>query len=349
MASLGETAVVARKAIKYGGIGLVVLMVGRVILTGAVAYWRQLNPLPPPPPDVKFGKLPKLVFPNTEQPALSYTLETRTGGLPKGMDEQYTVYFMPIKKPSLLAYDNAKSIANRLDFIQEPKQLDETRYRWDSNTPVSSSLTIDSITGAFVLDRKWQEDPSYVTPTFYFDEVKAVDSVFNLLSRVDLLPDDIKQGRSETSYLKAEGGKLVPEVSLRDAHFIKVDLYREDIEETPVVTADPEEGPITAILALQRDEDKQMTRLEYDYFPVELETKAVYPLIGVSEAWQRMQTGGGYIAGVEEGVSSVVIREVYLAYYDAELPQQYLQPVYVFAGDNNFMGLVPAVNDSWVN
>ena len=94
MSTLGETAIVARKAIKYGGIGLVFLIVGRVILTASIAYYKKLNPPPPPPPDVKYGKLPKLIFPQKDQPTLTYSLETRTGGLPAKMDTQFRVYFM---------------------------------------------------------------------------------------------------------------------------------------------------------------------------------------------------------------------------------------------------------------
>jgi len=348
MSNLGETAVVARKVIMYGGISLVVLMIGRVILTGAYSYWRALNPPPPPPPDILWGKLPKLTFPQIAQPEITYRLETKTGGLPRLEDEQYSVFFMPIKKPSLLAYDQAKEIAEKLDYIQTPKQLSATEYRWDKSDPLPSSLTIDIITGQFTLDMDWQDDPTYATPTQYFQGEQAVDQVFNLLSRVDLLPDDIKAGENTITPLKGEGGKLVPAVALAQAHFVQVDLSRSAVEETPVVAARTDKGLITAVLALQRDSDKQFVQLEYNYFPVELETKSVYPIIAVSDAWQRMQSGEGYVANVDSGTTDVVVREVYLAYYDSELPQQYLQPVYVFEGENNYLGFVPAISDQWV-
>ena len=168
MASLGETAIVARKAILYGGFTLVFLIVGRVILTASVAYWKSIHPDPPPPPDVKFGKLPKLVFPQKDAITLQYKLETATGKLPTNIPTQFKVFFMPIKKANLLAYDAAQAVATRLDFILPPKKLSETEYRWDSTDPISSSLTINIITGAFILDKKWQEDESYTTPTIYY-------------------------------------------------------------------------------------------------------------------------------------------------------------------------------------
>jgi hypothetical protein len=346
--NLGETGIIARKAIKYGGIGLIFLMIGRVILTASIAYYKKLNPPPPPPPDVKFGKLPKLIFPQKDQPTLTYTLETRTGGLPPKMDTQFKVYFMPIKKANLLAFDNAKAVANRLEFVQEPEKLSATDYRFDTTEPVSSSLTMNTITGAFVLDRKWQEDPSYATPTLAYTDVQATDRVKNLLDRVDLLPEDVREGESTIQYLKSENGELVNVPSLSLAHFIQVNLYRTPVEDKKVINPRSDKGLISAVLALQREDDKQFVHLDYNYFPVELETSAVYPLLGVAEAWQRMQNGAGFIASIADGMESTVVRDVYIAYYDSDIPQQFMQPVYVFEGDNEFVGYVPAVSDAWI-
>lgn len=348
MASLGETAIVARKAILYGGVALVFLIVGRVILSASVAYWKSIHPDPPPPPDVKFGKLPKLIFPQKEPIKLQYTLETRTGKLPNDLPSQFKVFFMPIKKPSLLAYDSAKSVANRLDFIQEPKKLSETEYRWDTDNPVPSSLTINIITGSFVLDRRWQNDPSYTTPNIYYSDTQSLDRMYNILSRVELLPEDIKDGKYTIQYLKADKDQIVSAVSLSQAHFVQVNLYRKPVDEVEVVSPRAERGLISSVLALQREDDKQFVNLDYNYYPVELETSAVYPLITVAEAWKRMQNEQGYVVGVKPNTTNVTVREVSLAYYDSEEPQQFMQPVYVFRGDPDFVGYVPALADAWV-
>ncbi len=348
MASLGETAIIARKGIKYGGIALVGLIVGRVILSAAIGYWKVLHPDPPPPPDVKFGKLPKLEFPLTEQPQLTYTLETPTGGLPSTLPGQFKVFFMPIKKANLLAYDAATSVANRLDFITEPKKLSETEYRWDASDPIPSSLTMNIITGAFVLDKRWQDDPTYTTPTMYYTEPQALDRIYNLLSRVELLPEDIKDGKYTVQYLKADKDQIVSAVSLSQAHFVRVNLYRKPVDSVEVVSPRTDKGLISGILALQREDDRQFVNLSYNYFPVDLERSASYPLIGVAEAWQRMQKGQGFVAGVKPSTTSVTIRQVSLKYYDAETPQQFMQPVYVFEGDPDFVGYVPALSELWV-
>lgn len=347
MSRLGEISSVARKTIKYGSIGLVSLMIGRVMFNAGRTWWKARNPDPPPPPDVKFGKLPPLHFPVTDQPLLQYILETRTGGLPS-LEPQFTVYFMPIKKASLLAYDQAVKLANKLGFIQEPQQLSDTEYRWNGSSPVSSSFTMDVITGEFVLDLKWQEDESYLSPTFFISEERSAKLSENYLSRIGLLPEDIGSETSTVQFLKAQDGQLVSAVSLSKSQFLRVNLFRAPVENILVVNPLVDKGLISMIIALQREDAKQFVNVNYSYFPVELDQNATYPLIGIQPAWQRLQEGKSFIASVDGGVDNVVVRDIYLAYYDADTPQQFLQPVYVFEGDNDFTAYVPALSDEWV-
>jgi len=348
MATLGETAIVARKVIKYGGIGLVVLMIGRIILTAAVAYYKMLNPPPPPPPDVLFGKLPAIQFPPFTPQTFNYKLETPTGGLPTRLPDQFKVFFMPIKKANLLAYDSAQSVATRLDFINPSKKLSETEYRWDSTDPIAASLTINIITGAFILDKRWQDDPSYTTPTIYYNDDQAKERVYSLLSKVELLPQDIKEGSYQVYPLKADKDQIVSAPALAQAHFLQVNLYRAPVDGVEVVNPSSQQGLITAIIALQREDKRQFVNLKYNYFPVDLTRSASYPIIGVAEAWKRLQAGQAFVAGVKPSTTNVVINDVTLRYYDPDTAQQFLQPVYVFTGSPDFVAYVPAVSDAWV-
>lgn len=348
MSRLGEVASVSRKVIKYGSIGILVMVVGRMLWGVGYTWWKTRNPDPPPPPDAKFGTLPKLEFPAiVEQPSLQYTLETRTGGLPV-LEDQFAVYFMPIKRPSLLAYDQSAALADRLDFIQEPEKLSKKEYRWNSSSPVSSSFTIDIITGEFVLNRIWQEDEGFLTPTLFFSEERAVDVSRNFLSRIGLLPEDIRLGTHSIQTLRNQDGELVTAASISQAQFIRVNLFRAPVSGVIVVNPFVDRGLISLVLAFQKEEARQFINVEYSYFPVEIEQFATYPLIGVAQAWQRLQDGEAFVSSFPNGVDNIVLRDVYLAYYDSDTPQQFLQPVYVFEGDDNYFAYVPAVADEWV-
>ena len=254
---------------------------------------------------------------------------------------------MPIKKASLLAYDAAQAVATKLDFIEEAKKLSETEYRWDATDPIPSSLTINIITGAFVLDKRWQDDPSYTTPTIYYTDSQAVDRMYNLLSRVGLLPEDVKEGKPTVWPQKADKDQIVSAASLSQAHFLQVNLYRAPVDGVEVVNPSTKQGLITGILALQREDARQFVNLKYNYFPVDLTRSAVYPLIGVAEAWARLQKGSGFIAGVKPNTTNVTITDVKLKYYDSDTPQQFMQPVYEFTGSPEFAAFVPAISDAW--
>jgi hypothetical protein len=288
------------------------------------------------------------LFPEKQIPTVTYILETRTGALPTVLPNQYKVFFMPIKKPSLLAYDSAKKLASQLDFITEPKKLSETDYRWDMKTTVDSSLTMNIITGAFILDRKWTQDKAYETATTSITESVAKDLVDNMLSRIGLLVPDLQTGEHKYIPMKADSGQLTLAPAISKAQFIKVDLFRADVDKTKVVSPATDKGIVSAILAFQTEGARQIVHVDYNYYPVDLEQSASYPLITPTEAWKRMQNGGGYIAGYNTAATSVTVREVTLAYYDSDIPQQFLQPVYVFSGDEGFVGYVPAVSDAWV-
>ncbi|NMB56402.1 hypothetical protein GYA19_00515, partial [Candidatus Beckwithbacteria bacterium] len=46
----------------------------------------------------------------------------------------------------------------------------------------------------------------------------------------------------------------------------------------------------------------------------------------------------------------IMIRNISLAYFDSKLPQKYLQPIYVFEGDDNsnreFIAYIPALQNN---
>jgi hypothetical protein len=45
----------------------------------------------------------------------------------------------------------------------------------------------------------------------------------------------------------------------------------------------------------------------------------------------------------------ITIRNIFLAYFESEEPQNYLQPIFVFEGDKNFTAYVSAVDPEWID
>lgn len=342
MATLTDTAYVARQFIKYGGIVLVVLMVGRFALNVFADFWQRLHPTPPPPPTMAFGPLPQIKFPQKEQAALTYTLE-----LPNGVFNDYgdraTVYLMPEKRARFLALDETITEAAQLGFKDKPQARTDTVYRFNKEDPLPTTLDVNISTGRMILSVNWSIDSNFVLIKQLPTEDKAQSEFMNYLKKADLVPEDLANGETHITYLKVTGNSYVPTVSLSEADFLRLDVFRAKIDDLyETVTPDPQQGVVRAIVSGNPDKARYVG-IEYNYYPVDYETNATYYLKQPSQAWMELQQGGGYIAQVDPGVSEVIVRRVDLGYYDAFESQPYFQPVYIFRGDDNLIAYVPAL------
>jgi len=88
--------------------------------------------------------------------------------------------------------------------------------------------------------------------------------------------------------------------------------------------------------------------MDYFYRQVDYLNFETYPLRTAKSAWNLVQSGDAYVLN-GKGLKEAVVREVELAYYDSFDEQKYLQPIYVFKGDNNFMAFVPAVSANYLS
>jgi hypothetical protein len=342
MASLTETAFYSRRIIKYGAVSLVVIIIGRVFLINAVKIYKVLYPPPEPPPTEGFGTLPAIKFPVTTIGELTYSLETPTTSLPNFPDRA-EVFRMPAERPDILARENATTVAKGLGFDSKPEQVSNVLYRWLDTQPVNSTLDIQIYTGKFVMSIDWTSNPEFLSKKQLPSNEQAVVTVQSYLKQANLVPDDLAKAESRVSYLKASGKSFVPSISLSEADFVQVDLYRAKIRDTyTVITQAPDKGIVRSVLS-GNPQLGRVIKVEYNYYAVNYDQFETYNLKPSDQAWQELQSGHGYTARLDKGVDHVVVRRMYLAYYDSFDLQPYLQPIYVFTGDDNYIGYISAV------
>ena len=348
MATLTETAQSARRIIKLGGLGLAVFLLIKMGLFIYNSYLRVVNPPPAPPPTVAFGKLPTIVFPEKLHPELTLRLETPTGGTPS-LGDRAEIYLMPTFRSNLLALDEAKETTKRMGFRGEPKEITERRYRWENSEFLPSTLEMDIINGSFLLKRNWQADPTILSEKQLPGREQTEIEAEGFLRQAGLMTEEMETARMEISYLTFSAGQYVEAVSLSEADFVLVDMFRPDIDEKPVLPEEPEKGVVRIIFSGSREAEKRVVQAEYNYFPVNVEQKATYPIKSASQAWRELQTRQGYVASIGENPEGVIsIRRIYLGYYDASESQGFLLPIVVFEGDNDFYGYVQAVKNEWL-
>ncbi|OGY17901.1 MAG: hypothetical protein A2784_01740 [Candidatus Chisholmbacteria bacterium RIFCSPHIGHO2_01_FULL_48_12] len=347
MATLTQTAYYTRRTLKWGSFLVLFLIVFRWAWNGFITYWLAKHPPPPPPPTVAFGKLPQLQFPDQTKGSLTFKLETVTGTTPDLGDRAH-VFFMPAKRANLLALERATTQAARLGFNLPPQKLTDTLYRWANATPLSTNLDLDIIYGHFLLTASWQQDPTLLDAPNLPNTTPAVIEAQDYLADAGLLPEDLKTGRTQVSFLRASANDFIPAPSLSEAEFVQVDLFRQDLPAGKVYTATPSAGLVRLIFSGNTNTGKRIVSLAYNYFPVNYDQSATYPLKASSQAWAELQSGQGYIATLPTTGNQATVRRVSLGFYDAPTPQTFLQPIYVFEGDNNFVAYVPALDSKWV-
>lgn len=351
MANLTTTAFYTRKGVKYGSIGIVVFLILRFLFHAAVDYWQKTHPAPPPPPTVAFGNLPQIKFPESVNlpSEISYKLETAEGIIPQ-VENVGKVYTITKVNPSLLGLDRAKELARKMGFAAEPVQITPRLYRFTSTTTPVTTLEIDTITGYFTLKYDYRNDQSILAEKKLPSDEQAVKEAQNFLSTLGLLVEDLDKGEGEVSYYRFSPDELLPAISLSEADFVRVDLSRQFLDEKKVVSEKPNQSLIHFIFSGSRDKQKRIIEVKYVYSPLERDNFATYPLKSASEAWSELNSGEAYIAelGDNQG-NQITIRNISLAYFESEEPQNYLQPIFVFKGDKNFTAYVSAVDPEWID
>lgn len=347
--TLTNITAIGRQVVKFGLIGLVTLMVGRMAVGAFVAYWKATHPPPPPPPTVGFGVLPAPRFPEQDEADTpdSFVLETATGGTPD-FGDRAKVYFIPKAAANLLADEEAKQIAAKYGFVFEPEVVDSETYRWTKTTPLTSTLEMNIRTLAFSLTTDYLSRPELLVNNDLPTGFEAVQKIKNFLDQTKLLPDDAATASGEILPLKSLGGTLDEAVSVSEADYLQVDITRTPIDsQFRMYTPEGLKGTISGIVTGALQGRDAILALDYYHYPVDYTYVHTYPIRTSQSAWQLLQAGEGYIVDPGEAERAVV-RSVTLGYYDDFEEQEYLQPVYVFAGDGGFLGYVSAVDPKYL-
>jgi len=337
-----------RQAVKVLGIGLVVMIVGRFALTSFVAFWKAINPPPPPPPTVGFGLLPQLRFSAQAEVAnpTQYVLELPRGSFPD-FGDRAKVFFMPLSSLSLLSDQNAKTLAAKHGFVFEPAVLSSRLYRWTKSTPLETTLQMDIQTLQLRLTTNYLNRPDLLLGTKVPEAAQAEQVVKTFLKVSGITDASIASSSAQASYLKLQGTELVDAVSYSDADFVQIYLNRYPIDGQFEMYTPDGTAIIKAIVAGGLTGNNSIVDLTSNFHPVDLTQVHTYPIRTPLEAWNILQAGEGYVARFE-GQGKATIRGVTLGYYDDFEEQSYLQPIYVFFGDDSFLGYVPALDPRYI-
>ncbi len=292
-----------------------------------------------------FGKIgPPEIPQSTTSAGLKFTLDT-IEGVPVTATETAKVFFLPQLNPRFGYSEKIYLMAKSFGFdtaVVKHKLVDKTATFSDAE----KTLTIDISNFNFKFDRKVNNElfsSSQLTiPSKPEIENKAID----FLKKIGRYPDELGKGTANVIYLKYNpGNQNFVNVDLRNqAQLVEVDFYRPGIDDYSVVTPKFFNSQ-NYVIMLFEGSDYIVIKSQIVFFEKSDEQVGTYPIKTGDQAWAELNNGKGLVVAGTQGQKNIIIKSMKLGYFDPDIYQNYLQPVYVFLGEENFVGYVPAVKN----
>ncbi len=260
---------------------------------------------------------------------------------------------MPTPQSSFADLTESKTIAQALGFLSDGTALSDTIYRF-AHKDVPATLDINIVNKTLSLSYNLGEDSELLKQRLRSRE-EAITVARSYLGRADLFVEDLENGSQEVEFLASGPEALMRVGSLSEANFVRVNFLRRSYDGLPVITPRNDRGTVWLLVSGETSGARQVIAGEYHYFPIDEGQRATYPIKTPDSAFEELKMGKGFvIAAPKTGTSAVmntnaVVRRVYIGYFDSGKPQQFLQPVYVFDGDeiSGFRAIVPAVTNEY--
>lgn len=304
---------------------------------------------PKNPPNPKYGKLVQLDFKTvdtlTKKP--NYELNTKTGKLPGNFPDRMTIYKF---KPTPFSYNagkDAQEHAAILGFTDDDNTsgFQTDVYEWRHHE-YSNELKID------IGNRKLSLNTYLAGKSDYFPKASitkkiAISKATELLTNIGRFTDEQYKKGTQVAYLGKFDGRNVVETELHsEAQIARVDFFR-NAGEYKIMPPNPKIGLIHMFVAIPKEEASPLRfpKIESAIWEIDPISDATYPIKTVAEAWKELLNGEAYITNVTPkdkspfdeynpvAIDKVLINDIYLAYYDSDNLQEYMQPIYVFEGN----------------
>lgn len=353
MPTLNKTTNVTKKVLKWGSLLCIAVIAVVFLFRTGVAIKEYFWPTPPPPPTVSFGQLPPIIFPEAPiKETFIYSLETVSGNFPFFPDRA-TVFQITPPVPNLLNTDTARAKVQAVDFVDEngnvlpEKKLSPTTYQWEDQSNLKRILTMNLISFNFTLSSSYMTDESVKAAVNLPTEANAIKTAESFIGDLGLFSTDIDPTKTRTTLLTIKDGTILPATSFSTANLIRINFFQKDAESLPMMYPYPPYSLMDIVVAGGGGFNGQVVEAKYVHRDV-TSTSATYPIKTAGTAFEELKKGRGYVASFNGSGKNIKIRSISLGYFIGDGEQNYLLPVVVFEGDDNFIAYVSAVTNNWI-
>lgn len=310
-----------------------------------------LRPGPPAPTTYStiFGKLPAIQPSHSIDFPPEMTLELdNIEGRPVTATNSAKVFFIPEKNTRFGYLQNSYLMAKAVGFdtgVTKHTLQDNTNVVFDDG---EKKLSVDIRDFNFSYKYNYESHPLLFQATTIPDETTVKGHATDFLRLLGKYPTELSTGTEHVIYLhfNSDGNTLDVVDTSQAANAVEVDFFRPDIDGFPIVSPKYFNAQNYVVMVFKGDESK-VIKAQIQFFEKDGLGFGIYPLKTGDQAWAELKAKKGFIVSPGGKQYPIIIRQMFLGYYDPDVYQQYLQPVYVFLGDNNFAAYVPAIIDEY--
>lgn len=168
------------------------------------------------------------------------------------------------------------------------------------------------------------------------EQTLASDFV-NYLNSKGLIREQLSGGRTHVEYDNRNS---------QNSETAVVSLWQIDVDGLPIVTDSYNHGLIKATITKNVLENEKFADLDYTYWQIDTTNSSTYPIKEPKQALDELKNGQGVVV-TDPNTPKASISSLTLAYFLSSKYAPYLQPVYIFKGEN-FAALVPAISGDYL-
>lgn len=298
-----------------------------------------------------FGKIdPPLIREATSSANFEYILDT-VEGVPVTSTETAKIYFIP-KPATRFGY------REKIYLMAKTFGIDTEKVKHSLNGNVATfsdgqqTLTIDIGNFNFSFDSQLDSDDSAFLSRsgFYIPSKKEIENrAIDFLKTIGRYPDELAKGAVDVTYLKYNPSfQSYTNVSSKaEANLVEIDFYRPDLDGMPITTPRFFNSQNYVIMLFKEDGFK-IVKSRISFFEKSETQVGIYPVKTGEAAWNELVNGKGKVVAARLGAKNITIKNMKIYYFDPDTYQPYLQPVYVFYDDKDFVAYVPAIANEFL-
>ena len=331
-----------------------VIVLGIILFMLLFVIMRMLLSLATPQPTPifvpAFGELDKINFTSTyDYPQGGQFVLDNIEGRPVTATSSARVFFAPkpITKFGYIQTLLFMGKAVNIDTEKTPYELNGTEATYKGE---QGELKIDIANFNFTYEFDFHNRAELFDDNVIPDENTIKETARTFLRQIDRFPNDFTAGTEHVIYLKYNplGDVFSVLTDTSEANVVEVDFFPPNIDGFPTVSPKYFNSQNYVVMVF-KSTGSQVIKAQIKYFETDSLSGSPYLLKTGDEAWDELTSGKGVIAAPNLlNKNKILVKEMFLGYYSPEEYQPYLQPVYVFIGDDNFVGYVPAVSNQYI-